>query len=333
MIEKLSTWLVSYKRPLLIITALLAVLFPWIFSSKYVLRIAILCLMYCMLCVSLNLMAGVLGQISFGHAAFWGIGAYTAAILSKNYGWNGVAALFMAALVAGLFGLLLSLPVMHLKGYYFTIVTMVFCQIIRVIEINWMTLTNGPLGIMAIPKISLFGVTLKSQRAYFYVILFLLVVTTIIVQKIIHSRMGYAILAIRDDELAAGAMGINVFKYKVYAIVISSMLAGAAGCFYSLYTSYIDPSCFTNAISNNILVMVIFGGLGNVFVSFFVATVLTFLPEVLRGFSEYRQLVYGALLVLLMLVRPDGLFGSVNFKYIEQRLTWKKEKIGGDGHE
>ena len=138
MIEKLSTWLVRYKRTLLIITALLAVLFPWIFSSKYVLRIAILCLMYCMLCVSLNLMAGVLGQISFGHAAFWGIGAYTAAILSKNYGWNGIAALLMAAVIAGLFGLLLSLPVMHLKGYYFTIVTMVFCQIIRVIEINWM---------------------------------------------------------------------------------------------------------------------------------------------------------------------------------------------------
>ena len=210
---------------------------------------------------------------------------------------------------------------------------MVFCQIVRVIEINWMSLTNGPLGIMAIPKLTLFGVTVKSQTAYYYVILVLLAVTTWIIQKIIHSRMGYAILAVRDDELAAGAMGIHVFKYKVLAIVISSMMAGAAGWFYSLYTSYIDPSCFTQAISNNMLVMVIFGGLGNMFGSYIGAMLLTILPEVLRGFSEYRQLVFGALLVLLMLVRPEGLFGSVNFKYISQRLSLKKQRAGGEEHE
>ena len=333
MIEKLSVQLVRYKWPLLIALALIALLFPYVFTSRYVLRIAILCLMYCMLSVSLNLMSGVLGQISFWHAAFWGIGAYTAAILCKEYGWNGLPLLAVAALMAGLFGLLLSLPVMHLKGYYFTIVTMVFCQIVRVIEINWMSLTNGPLGIMAIPKLTLFGVTVKSQTAYYYVILVLLAVTTWIIQKIIHSRMGYAILAVRDDELAAGAMGIHVFKYKVLAIVISSMMAGAAGWFYSLYTSYIDPSCFTQAISNNMLVMVIFGGLGNMFGSYIGAMLLTILPEVLRGFSEYRQLVFGALLVLLMLVRPEGLFGSVNFKYISQRLSLKKQRAGGEEHE
>lgn len=218
---------------------------------------------------------------------------------------------------------------MHLKGYYFTIITMVFCQIIRIIEINWMSLTNGPLGIMAIPKMSVFGYQIKSQSAYYYTILVLLVLTTVIVQKIIHSRMGYAILAVRDDDLAAGAMGINVFKYKVSAIVIASMLAGVAGAFYAVYTSYIDPSCFTNAVSNNMLVMVIFGGLGNMFGSFVGATVLTVLPEVLRGFSEYRQLVFGALLVILMLVRPEGLFGSVNFKYIGQRLSARRQKSGG----
>lgn len=332
MIEKLSTWMVRYKRPLLIGALIIAVAFPMVITSKYIVRIAILCLMYCMLAVSLNLMTGVLGQMSFGHAAFWGIGAYTAAILAKDCGLNGVVLFLAAALVAGLFGLILSLPVMHLKGYYFTIVTMVFCQIIRIIEINWMDLTNGPLGIMAIPKLKLLDLTLKGQAAYYYVILVLLVLTTVLVTKLIHSRMGYAILAVRDDDLAAGAMGINVFKYKVAAIVISSMLAGVAGAFYSVYTTYIDPSCFTNAVSNNMLVMVIFGGLGNMFGSFVGATVLTILPEALRGFSEYRQLVFGALLVVLMLVRSDGLFGSVNFKYIAQRLTLKKE-VGGELHD
>ena len=209
---------------------------------------------------------------------------------------------------------------------------MVFCQIVRIVEINWMSLTNGPLGIMAIPKISVFSYTIKTQPAYYYTILILLVLTTLLVNKIIHSRMGDAILAIRDDDLAAGAMGINVFKYKTLAIVIASMLAGVAGAFYAVYTSYIDPSCFTNAVSNNMLVMVIFGGLGNMFGSFLGATVLTILPEALRGFSEYRQMVFGAMLVILMLVRPEGLFGSVNFKYIGQRLSLKKSKRGGGSH-
>ena len=195
-----------------------------------------------------------------------------------------------------------------------------------------MSLTNGPLGIMAIPKLSVFGYTIKTQPAYYYMILILLVLTTLLVNKIIHSRMGDAILAIRDDDLAAGAMGINVFKYKTLAIVIASMLAGVAGAFYAVYTSYIDPSCFTNAVSNNMLVMVIFGGLGNMFGSFLGATVLTILPEALRGFSEYRQMVFGAMLVILMLVRPEGLFGSVNFKYIGQRLSLKKSKRGGGSH-
>ena len=332
MIEKLSIQLVRYKLPLLIFVAVTAIAFPMVFTSKYVLRIAILCLMYCMLSVSLNLMTGVLGQMSFGHAAFWGIGAYTAAILTKTCGWDGLGVFAAAALTAGFAGLNLSLPVMHLKGYYFTIVTMVFCQIVRIVEINWMSLTNGPLGIMAIPKISVFSYTIKTQPAYYYMILILLVLTTLLVNKIIHSRMGDAILAIRDDDLAAGAMGINVFKYKTLAIVIASMLAGVAGAFYAVYTSYIDPSCFTNAVSNNMLVMVIFGGLGNMFGSFLGATVLTILPEALRGFSEYRQMVFGAMLVILMLVRPEGLFGSVNFKYIGQRLSLKKSKRGGGSH-
>ena len=209
---------------------------------------------------------------------------------------------------------------------------MVFCQIVRIVEINWMSLTNGPLGIMAIPKVSVFSYTIKTQPAYYYTILILLVLTTLLVNKIIHSRMGDAILAIRDDDLAAGAMGINVFKYKTLAIVIASMLAGVAGAFYAVYTSYIDPSCFTNAVSNNMLVMVIFGGLGNMFGSFLGATVLTILPEALRGFSEYRQMVFGAMLVILMLVRPEGLFGSVNFKYIGQRLSLKKSNRGGGSH-
>ena len=328
MIEKLSTCMVRWRVPLLIAVAVIAAAFPLVVTSKYIMRIVIISLMYCMLAVSLNLMIGILGQMSFGHAAFWGIGAYTTAILTKTCGFTSPLVLVASAIMAGLFGLLLSLPVMHLKGYYFTIVTMVFCQIIRIVEINWMSLTNGPLGIMSIPKLVIFGHKIKGQVDNYYMILVLLVFTTVVVSRLTKSRTGYAILAIRDDDLAASAMGINVFKYKSLTIVIASMLAGLAGGFYAVYSSYIDPNCFTNAVSNNMLVMVIFGGLGNIFGSYLGAGLLTVLPEVLRGFSEYRQLVFGALLVLLMLVRSEGLFGSINFKYIRQRLDMRRTTGG-----
>lgn len=140
-----------------------------------------------------------------------------------------------------------------------------------------------------------------------------------------NSRIGNAIMAIRDDELAASAMGINVFKYKVMVFVIASMLAGVAGAFYAQYTGYIDPTNFSSVKSNEMLLMVIFGGLGSTFGSFVGAIVLTVIPELLRGLSIYRQLIYGVLLVVLMMVRPQGLFGSVNFKYLAQRLGLDKK--------
>lgn len=328
MIDRVSSWIVKYRKILLILISIIAIGFPFVVTSKYIMRLVTLCMIYCTLAVSLNLMVGIMGQMSFGHAAFWGIGAYTAAILAKTYGFTNPIILVLSAIVAGLFGLLLSLPVMHLKGYYFTIVTMVFCQIIRIIEINWISLTNGPLGIMAIPKMEWFGTKIKGVTAYYFLILAILAFSTIVVVLIKNSRMGYAIQAIRDDDIAACAMGINIFKYKSITIVISSMLAGLAGGFYAIYSSYIDPNCFTNSVSNNILVMVIFGGMGNVLGSFIGASLLTILPEVLRGFSAYRQLVYGALLVILMLVRSEGLLGSVNFKYIRQKMDMDKETEG-----
>ena len=271
-------------------------------------------------------MVGYLGQMSFGHAAFYGIGAYTAAILTVTYHVPFLIAFLAAGIVAGLFGLLLGLPVLKLKGYYFTIITMVFCEIIRVVELNWMSLTRGPLGIMAIPKPAIFGYVFSTPHRIYFFMLVLVVLSTLTVRNLMNSRIGYAILAIRDDELAAEAMGIHVFRYKMIVFIISSLMVGLAGAFYAAYTSYIDPSSFAAAQSNNMLVMVIFGGLGNTVGSFIGAIVLTVLPELLRGVSQYRQLIYGVLLVVLMMVKPQGLLGDVNFKYIRQRMEQKKEE-------
>lgn len=325
MLEKVCEKLVKYRIPLIAAALILSIALPAVFPDKYVLRIATMCLLYVMITLSLNLMVGFLGQMSFGHAAFYGIGAYTAAILTTTYDVPFLAAFVAAGIVAGLFGLLLGLPVLKLKGYYFTIITMVFCEIIRVVELNWMELTRGPLGIMAIPKPEILGFAFSTPQRLYFFMLVLVVLSAIVVHNIMNSRIGYAILAIRDDELAAGAMGIPVFRYKMIVFIISSLMVGLAGAFYACYSSYIDPSSFAASVSNNMLVMVIFGGLGNTVGSFIGAITLTVLPEMLRGLMQYRQLIYGALLVLLMMVKPQGLLGDINFKYIRQRMQHRKE--------
>lgn len=325
MLEKVCEKLVKYRIPLIAAALILSIALPAVFPDKYVLRIATMCLLYVMITLSLNLMVGFLGQMSFGHAAFYGIGAYTTAILTTTYDVPFLAAFVAAGIVAGLFGLLLGLPVLKLKGYYFTIITMVFCEIIRVVELNWMDLTRGPLGIMAIPKPEILGFAFSTPQRLYFFMLVLVVLSAIVVHNIMNSRIGYAILAIRDDELAAGAMGIPVFRYKMIVFIISSLMVGLAGAFYACYSSYIDPSSFAASVSNNMLVMVIFGGLGNTVGSFIGAITLTVLPEMLRGLMQYRQLIYGALLVLLMMVKPQGLLGDINFKYIRQRMQHRKE--------
>lgn len=325
MLEKIAHKMVKRRIPLITLALICAIALPFVFPDKYVIRIATVSLLYVMITLSLNLMVGHLGQMTFGHAAFYGIGAYTAAILTTTYHVPFLVAFLIAGVVAGIFGLLLGLPVLKLKGYYFTIITMVFCEIIRVVELNWMSLTRGPLGIMAIPKPSIFGYVFSTPIRLYFFILVLVVLSTIVVRNLMNSRIGYAILAIRDDELAAEAMGIPVFRYKMVVFIISSLMVGLAGAFYAAYTSYIDPNSFAAAQSNNMLVMVIFGGLGNTVGSFIGAIVLTVLPELLRGMAQYRQLIYGVLLVVLMMVKPQGLLGDINFKYIKQRMDQKKE--------
>ena len=305
---------------------LLAVVFPWIITDSFIMRMAILCLMYIMLSLGLNLVTGYMGQMSFGHAAFWGIGAYTAALLTKNLGAGTIPSFIAAALVVGIFGFLLGLPVLKLKGYYLTIVTMGFCEIVRLIELNWMAVTNGPMGISGIPEFSFFGIRLGSYRSFYFIILILMILTTILIRRLIRSPFGIALKAIRDDDVVAEAMGVPIVRYKIMAFVISAMIAGVAGAFYAQYITYIDPTSFTYNASQEMLVMVIFGGLGSIPGSYLGALVLTILPELLRGLMEYRMLIYGALMVIMMLIKPEGILGNTNFDHIRDLVEAKKKE-------
>lgn len=309
----------GWRITAVVLAALIA--FPFIMTSSYVLRIAITVLMFIMLSLSLNLLLGHLGLMSMGHAAFWGIGAYTAAILSTRYGISSVGTFLAAMVVAGIFGMLLGLPVLKLKGYYLTVVTLGFCEIIRLIELNSMKLTKGPLGISGIPPLNFFGIVFKSSRSVYFVALVLVVLTVIVIYRIVNSRIGLAIMSIRDDDIAAASIGVNVFVYKVMVFIISGMIAGLAGAFYAHYISYIDPSGFTTGQSMELVILAIFGGLGSIPGAIIGAAVLTILPETMRALMEYRSFIYGIVIVIMMMVKPDGILGKVNFKYIRQRQT------------
>ena len=311
---------------LTVVALLMAIAFPIIFNKQYFITVGISCIYFSVLTLSLNLITGYMGITSLGHAAFFGVGAYTAAILSTRLGLGFIWNFIFASLFAAIFGVLLGIPTLRIKGRYLAIVTLGFCEVMRIIELNWMSLTRGPQGISGIPKMDLFGFIFSKPIHKYYVALILLIFTIFIVKSIMNSRIGRAISAIRDDEIAADAMGINVFKYKIMVFSISSALAGLAGAYYAHFMGFIDPNAFNFDQSILILSMTIMGGMASIPGSIFGASVLCVLPEVLRSVADYRQIVYGLILAIMVVWKPSGILGGINLKHIKQRYDFERDK-------
>jgi len=265
---------------------------------------------YSMLAMGLNLVAGYTGQLSMGNAGFYAIGAYTGTLLMIKLGFNFWFALVVAAAFAGISGFLLGLPTLRLKGSYLTIVTLGFGEIVRMILMNWDPVTNGTLGIRNIPLPSLFGVRLTlANHGLYYLMLALVFLISLFSALIINSKTGRAFIAIREDEIAAQMMGIKTTRYKVLAFVLSAVISGIAGAFYAPLVGYIDPNSFPFDVSSLIISMAILGGLGTMRGMYFGAAVLIIFPEVSRFLMDYRFVIYGLILVLMMRFRPQGLLG------------------------
>ncbi|SHI34588.1 amino acid/amide ABC transporter membrane protein 2, HAAT family (TC 3.A.1.4.-) [Desulfofundulus thermosubterraneus DSM 16057] len=261
--------------------------------------------------LGLNLITGLCGQLTFGHAAFLSIGAYTAAILTRDYHVPFLASLILGGLMAAIFGILLGIPVLKLTGDYLGIATLGFGEIVRVAFTN-MKITGGAIGLAAIPRASnLVNVT---------VFVILAVVAVVLLE---NSRFGRALKAIREDEIAAEAMGVNTMWYKIQAFGIGCFLAGISGGFYAHMLQYLNPNDFGFLKSFEILNFVVLGGLGSIPGTIVGTTVLTLAPEFLRFVQEYRMMIYGLLLVLMMIFRPNGLLGGVNFRRLLRRRKQK----------
>ncbi len=304
---------------------LVAVVFPILFTRPYLINVGVMCLIYVLLSLSLNILTGYMGITGLGWAGFFGIGAYTAAILATRFQVNFLLTFLAAAVVSAIFGLIIGLPTLKLSGRYIAIVTMAFCEIMRTLEVNLDGLTRGSRGIPNIPKIG-FGEFNFSRTVQYYLILAIVVLTMIVITRLMNSRVGRGILSVKDDDIAASAMGVNPFRYKVMTFAIAAMFAGLAGAFYAHYIGFIDPTSFTFDQSTIIISMTIIGGLGNVMGSVLGAVTLTVLPEILRPLMDVRQIVYGVLMVITMLVRPMGVLGGFNLRHIRQQMGIGKEE-------
>lgn len=306
------------NSPVLLIIATFAAV-PLFVTNMYYLQVLVFIGIYMILALSLNLLNGYVGLLSIGHAAFYAIGAYASAKLAIELQLPWVASMVGAGLTAGAFGYLIAKPTLRLSGIYLTLVTLGFNMILFLVLQNWMGFTNGPLGIMDIPPPSILGWVASSRRHYYYLILILVLLTVISLHRLVTCRFGRALTAIRENELAAEATGVDTTRYKTQAFVLAAFYAGIAGSFYAHFVKYISPDSFTINESFILLAMLAFGGQGNLLGPMAGAAALILIPEVFRPLQEYRMFVYGGILIAMMLVRRQGLFGARAYRL---RLSW-----------
>jgi branched-chain amino acid transport system permease protein len=288
---------------------------------EYFLHILVITGIYVILTLSLNLVVGYTGLAALGHAAFSCIGAYTSSLLALRYGLSPWLGLPIGACMAGILGLVVGAPSLRLKGDYLALATFGLGVIVYSVAKNWVALTRGPMGLPGIPGFSIFGYELSQVWSYLILVTIFVFLTYFVLRRIVTSPFGRILRSIREDETAALAMGKNVNKYKMIVFVVGAFFAGIAGSLYAHYITFIDPSSFTVMESITILLMVVFGGMGSLGGSFVGAAVLVIFPEMLRFLgmpssiaAPLRQMIYGLLLIVLMLKRPQGIIGTYRWK-------------------
>ncbi len=302
--------LIAYGAMLVAATGL-----PFALSNEpYLLAIINFIIIYSILCLGLNLILGYSGLLSLGHAAFYGIGAYATAILMTKHGFGFLPSLIISGLLALLLGLVLGLPTRKVRGDYFCLLTLAFGEIFRLVTQAWIGFTGGAMGIVGIPIPNVFGWQIKSEVDFYFLGMALLAFTYVTLKMLIDSKFGRAFIAIREDELAASVMGINTPIYKILAFCIGCSYAGLAGSYLAVYQTTVTPSNFRLEESCLMIIMVIVGGMGRLEATFPGVAMMVIAIEFLRPFAEYRLLLIGAIMILVLLFRPQGLLGASAFK-------------------
>ncbi|MCK8783920.1 high-affinity branched-chain amino acid ABC transporter permease LivM [Roseomonas sp. NAR14] len=336
--------------PLLLALALLLPALPWV--GRYTLDLGILVLTYVMLGWGLNIVVGLAGLLDLGYVAFYAVGAYSYALLSTSLGWSFWLCLPLAGIMAAFAGILLGFPVLRLRGDYLAIVTLGFGEIIRIVLLNWVSLTGGPNGIGGIPRPSFFGLSFSAgggpgsfadffglepsptHRVVFlyYLILALALLTNWVTIRLRRQPLGRAWEALREDEIACRALGINVTTTKLTAFALGAMFGGFAGAFFATRQAFISPESFTFLESAIVLAIVVLGGLGSQIGVAIAAVVMIGGFEVFRDLAEWRMLVFGGAMVLIMVLRPRGIVASRTPTVALGKRRAISGELVGEGH-
>ncbi|MBI2016853.1 MAG: branched-chain amino acid ABC transporter permease [Candidatus Rokubacteria bacterium] len=292
-----------------VLGALLALTLPFWLQNPYYLHVVIMAGIFGVLSLSLNLLLGYTGQLSLGHAAFFGIGAYTSALLTLSLAWPVWPAMLAAVALTALSGWIIGRLALKLRGAYFVLVTISFAGVVSLVSVNWMELTNGPLGLPGVPAPALGPWSLRTKTAYYYLVLAAVALSYLVCARLVNSRIGRAFLALRENEPLAESVGVDVTHYLVLAAVVSAGLAGLGGSLYAHYTRFVSPEVFLFTYTVTMVIMVVAGGKGTLAGPLVGALLFTALPEALRLATswQWQMLAYGVLLLLLVYFLPRGI--------------------------
>lgn len=292
----------------LLVVAAIVLAVPAFAPNMYIMQIVNMIGIYMILGTSINILTGYTGQLSLGQAAFFGIGAYTAALLNTRANCQFFVVLLAAIVITAICGLILAIPALKVKGSYLALLTMGFGEVVRIVMVNWTPVTNGTAGVLGIESPSLFGFRFDTLSKYYYLIVVFVVLGILYQRALVRTRTGRALIAIREDNEAAELIGINVTTYKIRAFVLSAVYCGIAGVLYAMMIKYVSPDTFTNNTSSVILWTAIVGGFGTVIGPVIGGIVMQVLPEALRFLDNWRLVVYGVILLIVILRFPGGIF-------------------------
>ena len=289
--------------------AVAAIALPLVLPGAYHQHVLVLAGIFVLMALGFDLVLGYLGELSLGHAAFFGIGAYATALLARNFAVPFPLDLLLAGAITGAFGFLIGAPSLRLKGPYFAIVTFGFAEILRLLALNWTSVTRGPMGLPDVPHAHLGPYPIRTELGYYYVVLVLIGLAVLVTRRLLDSTVGHAFLAIRENEELAAAAGIATFRVKVVGFAIGMVFTGMAGSVYARYVHFVDPTALSFYFTVTVVSMVILGGQGSIAGTILGALLLTLLPEYLRVAERARLVIFGAFLMLAIVFMPDGLRG------------------------
>lgn len=285
-------------------------LMAFFINNQYITHVIFLTVVYAILSSSLNLAVGITGLSSMSHAAFFSVGAYAAAITATRMGAPFYVTLILGGLLSMLSGVILGVPTLRLKGFYLALVTIGFGQIVRIIELNWISVTKGPMGIPGIPTAHIGSFRFNVDVYIIYAILVLLL-TLLVTKNLLNSKIGRALRAISSDDVVAKSLGVNTNYYKVLAFGLSAFFAGMAGSIYAHYVTFVSPDTFTSSDSNTILCMVILGGSSSLLGPILSAILLVILPEVMRFAEMWRTVFVGVVMIFAIIAKETNLWGKI----------------------